>query len=202
MERRRLVWKVDVLFNQVGLWAGFKWESPSSRGLIVVFRRASPLLDPVGPRWRNAAPRRRRHFKSQSSLCLELKEASAQAGSGQRSHFLLFSALAHCPVSMRRSFSAEWKPPNPEMSDEFNASQSGQTLAIYGVSVSRHLQLYLCLTRPSIATIGPLCWIWRADVSSDPCQNKLPPSGWRVRSNPRDSRDATSSAVNFSKSSN
>lgn len=48
-----------------------------------------------------------RHFKSQSSLCLELKEASAQAGSGQRSHFLLFSALAYCPVSMRRSFSAE-----------------------------------------------------------------------------------------------
>lgn len=65
-------------------------------------RRFSTQLDRV-----EGTPGRRRHFKSQSSLCLELKEASAQAGNGQRSHFLLFSALAHCPVSMRRSFSAE-----------------------------------------------------------------------------------------------
>lgn len=85
-------------------------RSPSSRAHCYILR-ARALPDPVGPRCRNAAPRRQMTFKT----TILIVEGAEFPGPGQEVAsavslcfvFLIPSPLCHCPVSIRSSYSIE-----------------------------------------------------------------------------------------------
>lgn len=114
--------------------------------------------------------------------------------------FCSFLLLPIVPFQWGEAFRQNESHLAPKCQTNWTHPNQGKHLLYRGVCVpQRHLYIYLCLTRPSITPNGRPVEFDGQRFPPIPAKTK---SGWRVRSNPRDLRDLTSSAVNFLKSSN